>query len=158
MGGCASASVTNKVYLDISIGGKASGRVIIKLFDHIVPKTAENFRELCLSKKYQSVIFHRIIPGFMCQVFLCVFHVCVRYVWCSGSPNISFFIVIRIPILQFRYRILSVRTLNHVTEFLITFFPDLRSTFFLREATTNSEMGREEPQYTEQNLPTNHLQ
>ena len=33
-----------KVFLDISIGGKAIGRVTFQLYHHLVPRTAENFR------------------------------------------------------------------------------------------------------------------
>ena len=30
-----------------------------------VPKTSENFLELCESKYYEKTKFHRLIPGFM---------------------------------------------------------------------------------------------
>ena len=56
----------NLVYLDIKhLDNK--GRVIIKLENDIVPKTCENFRELCKSKKYVESIFHRVIKDFMIQ-------------------------------------------------------------------------------------------
>lgn len=54
------------VYMDISIGNKSHGRVIIKLFDKIVPKTCKNFRYL-INNGYKGTVFHRIIPGFMVQ-------------------------------------------------------------------------------------------
>jgi len=56
----------NEVYLDISLNNQKE-RVIIKLFDDIVPKTANNFRELCKTKKYVGTPFHRIIKNFMIQ-------------------------------------------------------------------------------------------
>lgn len=55
---------------DIEIGGKSAGRVVFKLYDNIVPKTAQNFRELALAEKGKGYIgssFHRIIPKFMLQ-------------------------------------------------------------------------------------------
>ena len=57
-------------YFDISIGGQPAGRVVFKLYDDVVPKTAKNFRDLCVGHqagKYAGSKFHRIIPSFMCQ-------------------------------------------------------------------------------------------
>jgi cyclophilin family peptidyl-prolyl cis-trans isomerase len=55
------------VYLDISIDDKPAGKIIIKLFDNIVPKTCENFKLLCKNKKYKNNTFHRVIKNFMIQ-------------------------------------------------------------------------------------------
>lgn len=41
----------SKCFMDISIGGELEGRIIIELFDDVVPKTAENFRSLCNGEK-----------------------------------------------------------------------------------------------------------
>ena len=36
-----------RCFMDISIGDKPAGRVVIELRADVVPKTAENFRALC---------------------------------------------------------------------------------------------------------------
>jgi peptidyl-prolyl isomerase F (cyclophilin D) len=59
-----------RVYFDMNIGGEAAGRIVMQLRKDVVPKTAENFRQLCLKEEgegYLNSKFHRVIPDFMCQ-------------------------------------------------------------------------------------------
>ncbi|VDK88427.1 unnamed protein product [Dibothriocephalus latus] len=61
--------MATRCFFDISAGGRPLGRVTFELYSD-VPRTAENFRALCTGEKgfgYKNSIFHRIIPGFMCQ-------------------------------------------------------------------------------------------
>lgn len=69
-GGATTAEITDTVYFDITSDGKPLGRVEFGLYGEVVPKTTANFKALCTGEKgygYAGSIFHRIIPGFMCQ-------------------------------------------------------------------------------------------
>ncbi|MCX5406475.1 peptidylprolyl isomerase [Streptomyces sp. NBC_00335] len=60
----------SNVFFDINIDGKPAGRIVFSLFDEVVPKTAQNFRELCTGQNgfgYAGSGFHRVIPQFMLQ-------------------------------------------------------------------------------------------
>ena len=59
-----------QTFFDIQIEEGDSGRVVFELFTKSVPKTAENFRSLCVGEKgppfhYKNSIFHRVIKNFM---------------------------------------------------------------------------------------------
>jgi peptidyl-prolyl cis-trans isomerase B (cyclophilin B) len=43
------------------------GNVIIELFDEIAPNHVERFKTLAKEKKYDDVVFHRVINSFMAQ-------------------------------------------------------------------------------------------
>uniref|UniRef100_A0A803KXT8 peptidylprolyl isomerase n=1 Tax=Chenopodium quinoa TaxID=63459 RepID=A0A803KXT8_CHEQI len=67
-----------KCFLDISIGGELEGRIVVELYNNVVPKTAENFRALCTGElgispisgrplHFKGIPFHRIVKGALIQ-------------------------------------------------------------------------------------------
>lgn len=69
-----------RVYMDISLGGKAAGRIVVQLYADRVPLASENFRALCtgrtadedgreraVPRTYARSAFHRIVPGMCLQ-------------------------------------------------------------------------------------------
>ncbi|CAB3996223.1 Peptidyl-prolyl cis-trans isomerase D [Paramuricea clavata] len=67
-----------RCFFDVTIGDKPEGRIYFELFADVCPKTAENFRSLCVGDKgigqstgkplhFKGCPFHRIIKGFMIQ-------------------------------------------------------------------------------------------
>ena len=66
-----------KVFFNIANFGVSLGKVVIELRSDVVPKTAENFRQLCIGADGRKIAgkplsfkgspFHRVIPKFMCQ-------------------------------------------------------------------------------------------
>ncbi|GAA6041428.1 hypothetical protein JCM8097_005246 [Rhodosporidiobolus ruineniae] len=69
--------VNPRVFMDFAVEGQPVGRVMYELFADAVPKTAENFRQLCtgaagvnelgIPRWYKGTPMHRIIAGFMVQ-------------------------------------------------------------------------------------------
>ncbi|OON80858.1 peptidylprolyl isomerase [Streptomyces tsukubensis] len=62
--------MSSNVFFDITIDDQPAGRIVFKLYDDVVPKTATNFRELATGQHgfgYAESSFHRVIPQFMLQ-------------------------------------------------------------------------------------------
>lgn len=65
------------VFFDVTVGDEPAKRLEFELFAHKVPRTAENFRQLCTGEKgmgncgkplhFKNSIFHRLIKDFMIQ-------------------------------------------------------------------------------------------
>jgi cyclophilin family peptidyl-prolyl cis-trans isomerase len=54
-----------QVLLDVQIDASSPQRILLELYDSVVPKTVQNF--LGLLDKYVGVKFHRVIRDFMIQ-------------------------------------------------------------------------------------------
>ncbi|KAF4715498.1 hypothetical protein FOZ63_004193 [Perkinsus olseni] len=66
--------ITDKCYMDIGIGNKYAGRIIVGLYSKRVPMTCENFVQLCQGYKvgegeterlvgYRNTLFYKVQPG-----------------------------------------------------------------------------------------------
>ena len=83
-----------RVFLDIELDGEPAGRVAITLYADTVPRTAENFRMLCVGGgtgrsgnklHFKGSKFHRIIPDFVSHLCLPLWR--SRQCWASLSGN-----------------------------------------------------------------------
>jgi peptidylprolyl isomerase len=59
-------SIRTRVFFEMMVNNINEGRIVMELFDEIVPKTTNNFKILC-KEKYKNSIFHRVIPDFIIQ-------------------------------------------------------------------------------------------
>uniref|UniRef100_A0A915M234 peptidylprolyl isomerase n=1 Tax=Meloidogyne javanica TaxID=6303 RepID=A0A915M234_MELJA len=73
-----SKSERSRCFFDIQIDGDPVGRVVMELFDDLVPRTTKNFLMLCTGQAglgkvtekplhYKGSLFHRVIKNFMVQ-------------------------------------------------------------------------------------------
>ncbi len=53
--------------LEIEVAGEANGTVTIDLFEDVAPQHVEQITALAEAGKYDGVVFHRVIDGFMAQ-------------------------------------------------------------------------------------------
>ncbi|GMI07468.1 hypothetical protein TrRE_jg7234, partial [Triparma retinervis] len=63
------------VFFDVAVANVPIGRIKMELYNNLVPKTVENFRQFCTGEfrkaeqpiGYKNSTFHRVIKGFMIQ-------------------------------------------------------------------------------------------
>ncbi len=65
--GSETVTATDKVKMDISIGGEDAGSIVITLYPDKAPITCENFKKLVSEGFYDGLTFHRVVDGFMAQ-------------------------------------------------------------------------------------------
>ena len=61
-GAARAADPDNTLYIDLK-----DGRVVIEMYPKLAPKHVAQIKALALAHKYDGVVFHRVIAGFMAQ-------------------------------------------------------------------------------------------
>jgi peptidylprolyl isomerase len=61
-GSATAADKENTLYIDLK-----DGRVVIEMYPQLAPKTVAQIKKLALAHKYDGIVFHRVIDGFMAQ-------------------------------------------------------------------------------------------
>ncbi len=56
------ADLENTLYIDLK-----DGRVVVEMYPKLAPKHVARIKELARAHKYDGVVFHRVIAGFMAQ-------------------------------------------------------------------------------------------
>lgn len=64
-----------RCFLDISIGEELEGRLVVELYNDVVPKTAENFRALCTGE--MGIAPNTGVPFHYKVLFICVCLTCL---------------------------------------------------------------------------------
>ena len=50
-----------RVYMEIEMAGKTIGTIVFELFKNVVPRTAENFRQLCTGEAGRSKVSGKML-------------------------------------------------------------------------------------------------
>ena len=61
-GPVSAADLENTLYIDLK-----DGRVVVEMYPKLAPKHVARIKELARAHKYDGVVFHRVIAGFMAQ-------------------------------------------------------------------------------------------
>ncbi|EOD39827.1 putative cyclophilin type peptidyl-prolyl cis-trans isomerase [Emiliania huxleyi CCMP1516] len=63
-------AITSRCFLDVSIGGRPAGKIVIELWGEVAPRAVENFRALCTGEKgygYAGSSFYTVLSGLTVQ-------------------------------------------------------------------------------------------
>ncbi|KAH9939638.1 cyclophilin-like domain-containing protein [Epithele typhae] len=132
---------------DITVDSNSALRIVFKPYDEIVPKTAQNSRELAHGFGDQGSTFHRIIPNFMLPDGDFTRH--------SGTGGKSIY-GDKFPDENFKLRH-SKPSLLSMTWLAVTTWLDGRHAVFGEVVDGGDVVGRVEPAGTESGRPKNRV-